>query len=80
MESEADRRDSRFRGPNTEQYVNTTFERTEPVDFGSVPETDEQVGVPPRLRERQTAADRRALGRHPGRAGELRRRQHHVLA
>jgi polyisoprenoid-binding protein YceI len=45
VRSDSDQRDSQFRGRvmNTERYPNATFELTEPVDFGSVPDVNEQV-------------------------------------
>ncbi|MFF8227624.1 YceI family protein [Streptomyces caelestis] len=45
VRSDSAQRDSQFRGRvmNTERYPNATFELTEPVDFGSVPDVNEQV-------------------------------------
>jgi polyisoprenoid-binding protein YceI len=45
VRSDSDRRDGQFRGRimNTERYPNAVFELTEPVDFGSVPDVNEQV-------------------------------------
>ncbi|WDV55908.1 YceI family protein [Streptomyces coeruleorubidus] len=45
VRSDSDQRDSQFRGRvmNTERYPSATFELTEPVDFGSVPDVNEQV-------------------------------------
>ncbi|MEV0220356.1 YceI family protein [Streptomyces sp. NPDC050704] len=45
VRSDSDQRDGQFRGRvmNTERYPNATFELTEPVDFGSVPDVNEQV-------------------------------------
>ncbi|WP_405822943.1 YceI family protein [Streptomyces sp. NBC_01390] len=45
VRSDSDQRDSQFRGRvmNTERYPDATFELAEPVDFGSVPDVNEQV-------------------------------------
>ncbi|MDX2939168.1 YceI family protein [Streptomyces ipomoeae] len=45
VKSDSDQRDGQFRGRvmNTERYPEATFELTEPADFGSVPQGDEQV-------------------------------------
>ncbi|MGW0843737.1 YceI family protein [Streptomyces sp. NPDC002787] len=45
VQSDSDQRDSQFRGRimNTERYPDAVFELTEPVDFGSVPDVNEQV-------------------------------------
>ncbi|MET9461270.1 YceI family protein [Streptomyces canus] len=45
VKSDSDQRDGQFRGRimNTERYPNAVFELTEPVDFGSVPDVNEQV-------------------------------------
>lgn len=45
VESDSDERDGQFRGRimNTEQFPEATFELTEPADFGSAPDVNEQV-------------------------------------
>ncbi|MGP4047949.1 YceI family protein [Streptomyces sp. 2A115] len=45
VRSDSDQRDGQFRGRvmNTERYPNATFELTEPVDFGSVPDVNKEV-------------------------------------
>lgn len=45
VRSDSDQRDGQFRGRimNTAQYPEATFELTEPIDFGSLPEVGEQI-------------------------------------
>ncbi|MER5214369.1 YceI family protein [Streptomyces sp. NPDC002838] len=47
VKSDSDQRDGQFRGRvmNTDEYPEATFELTEPVDFGSVPEVGRQVSA-----------------------------------